>query len=136
MSRKHVRALVAYRLEQAEEAIRSAETLLASGLHRDSVNRSYYAMFYTVLALLITKDLGTSKHQGVIATFDQEFVKKGVFPKDLSRRLHKAFERRLEADYGELVRVTTEDAGRVLGQAKEFVASIRSHLAQPLGEGD
>ncbi len=62
MSRKHVRALVAYRLEQAEEAIRSAETLLASGLHRDSVNRSYYAMFYAVLALLITRELGTSKH--------------------------------------------------------------------------
>ncbi len=40
MSRKHVRALVDYRLEQADEAIRSAETLLASGLHRDSVNRS------------------------------------------------------------------------------------------------
>ena len=78
MSRKHVQALVAYRLEQAEEAIRSAETLLATGLHRDSVNRSYYAMFYAVLALLVTQDIATSKHQGVIATFDREFVKKGV----------------------------------------------------------
>lgn len=85
MSREHTEALVTYRLGQADDALCSAQNLLASGLRRDSVNRSYYAMFYAVLALLVTRQMGTSKHQGVISLFDKEFVKKGVFSKDLSR---------------------------------------------------
>ncbi len=37
MSREHTKALVAYRLEQADDAISSAHNLLASGFHRDKV---------------------------------------------------------------------------------------------------
>jgi uncharacterized protein (UPF0332 family) len=133
MTQEHAEALAAYRLGQAEDALCSAEKLLASGLRRDSVNRSYYAMFYAVLALLVTRQVGTSKHQGAISLFDREFVKKGVFPKDFSRWLHKAFERRIEVDYGEMVEVTQGVAMRVLEQATEFVDAVRQHLRLKAG---
>ncbi len=48
-----IRSLVAYRIEQANEALRAAEVNLANGLERSAVNRAYDAMFYAVLALLI-----------------------------------------------------------------------------------
>lgn len=46
------KALVRYRLEQADESLRSAQLLLDADLPRPSINRCYYAMFYSILALL------------------------------------------------------------------------------------
>jgi uncharacterized protein (UPF0332 family) len=60
MSRENTLALVRYRLEQADDAVRAAHLLLDQYLPRDAVNRAYYGMFYAVLALLVTKQLGTS----------------------------------------------------------------------------
>jgi len=51
-SKRYLRALVEYRLEQADESLKAAETLLKEGLLGSAVNRAYYAMFYSVLALL------------------------------------------------------------------------------------
>ena len=45
-------ALLAYRLREAEETLADARTLLeAGGSTRTVINRSYYAMFYSLLAL-------------------------------------------------------------------------------------
>jgi uncharacterized protein (UPF0332 family) len=74
--------LLRYRLHQAAEALVAARTLLAAALYRDSVNRAYYAMFYALLAVLVTRKLGTSKHSSAIELFDREFVKSGIFPKE------------------------------------------------------
>ena len=122
--------LIRYRLEQAEEALREARTLLDSGSQRASVNRSYYAMFYSVLALLITRDLGTSKHSGAISLFDREFKQAGIFSKELSDWLHESFELRLDADYREMVTISTDKAKESLSHAQEFVARIKGHLSQ------
>ena len=60
---ENTRILVNYRLEQAVESLGAAKVLLEKGLLRPSVNRSYYAMFYAVLALLTVKRRETSKHR-------------------------------------------------------------------------
>jgi len=52
MTTENLKALVAYRLEQARESLEASTTLLKQDILRSSVNRSYYAMFYGVLALL------------------------------------------------------------------------------------
>ena len=39
------RELIKYRLESARERLNSAEVLLASKSYKDSIGRSYYAMF-------------------------------------------------------------------------------------------
>ena len=52
------------RVEGANDlSINKAKVLLEKGLLRPSVNRSYYAMFYAVLALLTVKRRETSKHR-------------------------------------------------------------------------
>jgi len=62
--------LIRYRLEQADGAIQAAEALFPLALYRETISRSYYAMFYAVLALLCRRDRETSKHSGAIAFFD------------------------------------------------------------------
>ena len=92
---EELKALVAYRLEQADECLEAAQILLERDMCRGAVNRSYYAMFYGVLALLALKGQETSKHTGAIALFDRDFVKVGLFGPDLSTWLHETFYLRL-----------------------------------------
>jgi len=115
-------------MEQAHETLREAEILLSESALRGTVSRAYYAMFYALLALLATRQLGTSKHSGALALFDREFVKAGVFPRELSRSLHLAFDHRQTLDYGEMVQVNRSIAEGTLVEARTFVAAIESHL--------
>jgi uncharacterized protein (UPF0332 family) len=82
MKPEQLEDLLRYRMEQAQETLREAEILLNEDAWRGTVNRAYYAMFYALLALLATRQLGTSRHSGALSLFDREFVKQGVFPLD------------------------------------------------------
>ena len=95
---------------------------------RAVMNRLYYAMFYSVLALLQEKQLGTSKHTGAISLFDREFVKPGIFAKGLSKILHRAFELRQKGDYMEAAEVTKEDVDEVFPMAIDFVSKIKGRV--------
>ena len=65
--------------------LQEAKTLLTTGRSgRSIVNRSYYAMFYCVLALLQTINKTPRKHQGAISFFDREFVHRRLLSKELS----------------------------------------------------
>ena len=96
------------------------------------MNRSYYAMFYAVLALLALRQLETSKHAGAISLFDREFVHTGVFPRELARWLHQAFRQRLAADYAPLNTVTEDEERQVFDEASQFVAQVKAYLVQEL----
>lgn len=92
--------LIKYRLEQARATLRDAYSIYKNeGTPVSIVNRAYYAMFCAALAVLITIDRGSSKHMGVIAIFDEQFVKQNIFPKAMSKMLHQAFEARQQGDY-------------------------------------
>ncbi len=88
-----------FRMKESEESLKDAELLLHNKSYRSSVNRSYYSMFYGILALINTTGANISKHTGVISYFDKEFVKTEIFSKESSRLLHTAFELRQESDY-------------------------------------
>src|SRR3990170_2386358 len=100
MKSDQISELIRYRLEQAQVALDDAKFLLDGNRSPQSiVNRSYYAIFYAVLALLQKIGKVPSKHTGVISLFDSEFVLNGIFPKELSKDFHKAFELRQVSDY-------------------------------------
>lgn len=95
---------------------------------RAVINRLYYAMFYAVLALLLQKGMGTSKHAGAISLFDKEFIKTGIFDEKLSKILHRAFELRQRGDYMERAEVTKSDVDELFPEAREFVRKVKLHL--------
>jgi uncharacterized protein (UPF0332 family) len=132
MISENIRELVKYRIEQAEESLEAAELLHGKGLERPSLNRAYYAMFYAVLALLATLKRETSKHSGAIALFDLEYVKPGIFSKDLSKWLHEAFELRQRSDYTSGFQISSEEVETLLENAMSFVAEVKILLAKDL----
>ena len=132
MMTENIKALVAYRLEQADESLEAAVILLDKGLIRPSVNRAYYAMFYAVLALLARGKQETSKHSGAIALFDRDFVKRGIFKKDFSRWLHDAFDLRQRSDYGAEYHISGEEAEKTLKNAESFVDEVKKVLSKEM----
>ena len=128
MKPEQLEELLRYRMDQAYETLREAEILLAESALRGAINRAYYAMFYALLALLATKQLGTSKHSGALSLFDREFVKTGLFPRELSRSLRLAFNLRQTHDYKEMTEVDQPTAESTLTDAKTFVDAIEAYL--------
>jgi len=127
------RQLIEYRLGEASEALGDAELLARNGRSRSALNRAYYAMFYSVLAVLTFRGLGTSKHSGAIALFDKEFVKTGLLHTRLSEWLHEAFAKRQKADYDEVTSVSEEDACQLIGRASEFCQEVARYLKTTQG---
>jgi uncharacterized protein (UPF0332 family) len=123
------KALIEYRLEQADESLDSAQLLLDHKKYRPSVSRAYYAMFYAVQALLIRRQIVTSKHSGAIALFNREFVKNNIFDREFSQWLQEAFDLRQRADYREMFIVTEVRAKSILENARKFVMEVRSNLS-------
>jgi len=127
-SNQQVLALARYRIQQANESLNEAEILQREQAWRGAINRAYYAMYYAVTALTVVQGYSTSKHAGVIAFFDQQYVKTGTFSKDLSKKLHLAFERRQVQDYGEFIIVDEAMGQETLADALEFVDIIETYL--------
>ena len=126
--------LVFHRVEQARDSPSDAKLLKEAGRPAlGIVNRSYYAMFYAVLALLQTLGKVRRKHSGAIALFDREFVKTGVFSKELSKHLHRAFLLRQASDYEAILAVTPDEADELLADASHFLDAVVAFLGAAPG---
>ena len=73
-------ALISYRLERSRESLRAAEIMFENNMLTFSMNRVYYAMFYAVQALLVSREVSFSKHGQVKAYFNREMIKTGILP--------------------------------------------------------
>ncbi|MCP4400943.1 MAG: HEPN domain-containing protein [bacterium] len=72
-----IKALIIYRLEQADESLESAQLLFDNNKFRPAINRLYYAMFYAILVLPAQSKQQTSK----IKTFRGDFIVRSGFCK-------------------------------------------------------
>jgi len=116
-------------MQQAHECLEDAEELLSLGRGaRTVINRAYYAAFYTVLALLQSKDKAPRKHEGALTLFELEFVKTGLLPKELLESLHFLSEQRHEHDYLTIDLVELAEAHETLEVASKFVQFVQSYL--------
>lgn len=91
--------------------------------YRQSI-RIYYSIFYEVIALLLTKDLSSSKHSGVRSLFNKEIVKTGLVGEEFGEFYNKMFEFRQKGDYGDFVEFEKEKVASWLKRAEEFISVI------------
>jgi uncharacterized protein (UPF0332 family) len=119
---------ILYRLDRAREALDDAGFLLQSGRLTGASNRVYYAMFYAASALLATRDLSASRHSGVIALFNDHFVKTGLFPRELARHFGRAFEARMDTDYRVLATPDADELRESLEHARAFISRTEELL--------
>lgn len=124
--KKEIRTLVLYRLNRADESLEEALILLERDHTNTFVNRLYYACFYAVTALLLSKGLSSSKHSGVRALFHQNIVKNGLLNREMGKFYDKIFDTRQKGDYADLVYFEKKEVGSWFGEAKKFISSIKN----------
>ena|SRR5260221_76719 len=125
------KALSNLRLTRARQHLKSARDLLAHEDFADSISRSYYAVFQAARAVLATEQLESRKHSGVIALFNQHFVKTEKLDKQLGVILKNARRHRELADYSDLAEFVREDAEEQLKDAEFFIVKIEKFLDEP-----
>ncbi len=116
--------LAKYRLDKSRNTLSDAKKFVDEATLESVVNRIYYAIFYAVNALLITKQLSSSKHSGVRAFFNREFVNKGLVEKNFGEFYSDMFDRRQKGDYKDFVEFEKEDVELWLNRADDFINKI------------
>ena len=117
-----------HRIERANAACREGDLLAEQHSYGGAANRYYYAAFHAARALLATRNVDSARHAGVIALFQQHFVKSGDFPADIARALPRSFEKRLSSDYSDFVDISAEEVERVRTEVHAFVDACRQFL--------
>lgn len=115
-------------LRKARRSIAAAEHLVETEDFDFACSRAYYAVFYAIEGLLVTKGLSFSRHSAVIAAFNREFVKPGIFPRDFGGALEKLLKQRQDADYEfgaefdeQTARDSVQAAARLLGAIEHYL---------------
>ena len=128
------RSMAVYRLEKAKTDLRSARSSLENGFYETSANRSYYAIFHAARAVLVADGQSFSKHSGVIAFFNRDYIKSGILERKLGRILRDAFEIRTDCDYEDFFVISKGEVERQVENAEYFVGRIEAYLGERLGE--
>ena len=117
-----------YRFQTAGSDLRAARLLYESGEYRASVNRSYYAIFHALRAVVALDGFDSGKHSGIIAYFNANYIKPGIFEKNISKMISTAYRLREKSDYQDFYLVSQREAAEQLEKADSVLDAVRSYL--------
>lgn len=122
--------LIRYRLEEAKETIADVQLLIDNDRLRAAVNRIYYGMFYSLLALGLAYQFETSKHQQLLGWFNKNFIHEGLIDARFGKIINKASNRRTQGDYESYVEFDKDVILEMFDEMKEFILEIERFLNQ------
>lgn len=115
------RDLVMYRLQTAKEDLQSAKLLIEAAEYRGANNRAYYAVFHAINAVHAVHGKAYRRHRDVIGNFNKEYVKSGIFPREIGRKIGEAEEIRHASDYDDFYLASKEETERLIVAAEELI---------------
>ena len=116
--------LIRYRLLQARESIDEVSFLIDNTKYKIAVNRIYYGMFYSLLALGLKHEFETSKHAQLIGWFNKNFISSGEIDKEFGKMINKSFTLRQESDYEPFIKYEEAEVLSLFEKMKEFIYAI------------
>jgi len=122
------KALARHRFERAETAFNEATDELSRNNYSLTVNRAYYSVFYAMRAFLATVNQDSSKHSGVMALFNQYFIKTGIVSEISFKAIQSLMDLRHEGDYQDFAKITQEEAKGSVESAKMTIDLLRGAL--------
>ena len=123
-----------YRLERAEDCLSDAVFMLDKGKLLSSLNRSYYAIFNAIRAVTLLDNFDSKKHKGVIAHFNQYYVKTKIFPPDTYKLIESAFKLRGYADYKDMYIADRQETQEQISNAEYLISIIKPYLLERWAE--
>lgn len=123
-----MRELLVYRIKRAKELLEVAERLFEDGKYKDSNNRSYYAAYYAMKAIYVTKGQDFKRHKTLIANFNKEYVATEIFPRELGRKISTMSIIREQSDYNDFYIASKQESRQQWEIAKEIVENVEIYL--------
>jgi hypothetical protein len=88
-----------YQMEKSKEMLRDTQLLYENSGLTSTVNRLYYAMFYSVSAFANIHGFSTSKHTGIKSYFDREIANKNLVSLEMKKFYNIIYDKRHTGDY-------------------------------------
>ena len=124
MNKESRDAIVAYRREKAHKTLNEIPILIEHEMWNTAVNRLYYACFYAVNALLISRQIETKTHAGALRMLSLHFTKTQELSIELNRFYTDLFDNRQTGDYADFTYFDKETVEEIHKQAIVFVDAI------------
>ncbi len=121
---KDILELIKYRLDEAKDTIYDVQLLISNDRLRSAINRIYYGMFYSLLALGLKFEFETSKHQQLIGWFNKNFISEGLIDTKYGKIINKALNRRMKGDYDSYVAFEKEIVEEMFEEMMDFIKEI------------
>ncbi len=122
------KSLIQYRIKEAEETIEDVRLLIENDRLRAAVNRIYYGMFYSLLALGLAYEFETSKHPQLIGWFNKNFIHDKKIEPEYGKMINKAYNRRTKGDYDVYAGFDKDIVIEMFDEMKDFIYRIKKYL--------
>ncbi len=116
------------RLDTAKECLSDSLVLINSQSYKASANRSYYAVFHAMRAVLVFDEFDSKKHSGIISEFRKRYIKTGVFTAEISKIIDLQFSARSHSDYDDFYIISKEESINGLHEAEKMVDEVEKYL--------
>lgn len=120
--------LIRYRLEEARDTIKDVQILIGSERMRAAVNRIYYGMFYSLLALGLKYEYETSKHNQLLGWFNKNFIHEKLIDQRFGKIINKAHNRRTKSDYDSYIEFDKGIVLEMFEEMKDFINEIEAFI--------
>jgi len=126
--------LIRYRREKSKETLEDAYILFRAGRLFSALNRIYYALFYEVMALLLTKDLSSARHTGIRALFNEHFIRTGKVSVESGRFFSRIYDFRQKGDYADFVQFEEPKIKEWLVLAESFINEVDQVIGKEVNQ--
>ncbi len=79
--------LCIYRFQKATETLDAAQLCMTGKFFKDAINRSYYAAFYSIKAVLALDGIDFKRHKDAVGYFNKTYVATEIFPREVGKKL-------------------------------------------------
>jgi len=127
---QHKYDLAGHRINMAHECLTAAKNNLASKDYKASANRSYYCIFNAMRSITALDGRDFKSHKALITHFRANYIKTGIFEKELSTTLRDLLQARTASDYDDFYIIGKEDVIQQIEKAEQFLNCIEKYVKQ------
>ncbi|MDR0941117.1 MAG: HEPN domain-containing protein [Bacteroidales bacterium] len=124
-------ALISLRLKNSQSPLLEAKLLIENKFWNAAVNRMYYACYYAVVALLISKGIQVQTHTGVRQMLGLHFVKTHLLSNKYNAFFSDLFAKRHSGNYDVYIYFDEEITTALYPQTITFIETIKELIALP-----
>jgi uncharacterized protein (UPF0332 family) len=119
-----------HRLQVAKEDLETANLTFEAGKFRAANNRAYYCIFHTISAVLAKEGVAFKRHKDTLSYFNKNYIRTGIFPRELGRKIVKAEEIRHASDYDTFYIASKEVTAQQIQTAEHILQLAENYLKE------